>query len=106
MGGNPLRAIPELTGAIYYVHAKDTRIDPRNSEINTLLETKPTDQVKDRSWNYVTLGYGHPEIWWRDFVTELRQAGYDDVLSIEHEDNSFSPLAGVEKSVSLLKMVI
>ncbi len=106
MGGNPLRAISEMAGAIYHVHAKDTRIDPRNSEINTLLETKPSDRVKDRSWNYVTLGYGHPEIWWRDFVTLLRQAGYDDVLSIEHEDNSFPPLAGVEKSVNLLKMVI
>ena len=106
MGGNPLRAIREMTGAIYHVHAKDTRIDPRNSEINTLLETKPSDRVNDRSWNYVTLGYGHSEIWWRDFVTLLRQTGYDDVLSIEHEDSSMPPLAGVEKSVSLLKMII
>jgi sugar phosphate isomerase/epimerase len=106
MGGNPLCAIPEMAGAIYHVHAKDTRIDPRNSEINTLLETKPSDRVKDRSWNYVTLGYGHPEIWWRDFVTLLRQAGYDDVLSIEHEDTSMPPLSGVEKSVNLLKMII
>ena len=106
MGGNPLRAIREMAGAIYHVHAKDTRIDPRNSEINTLLETKPSEQVKERAWNYVTLGYGHPEIWWRDFVTQLQQAGYDDVLSIEHEDASFPPLAGVEKSVKLLKMVI
>jgi sugar phosphate isomerase/epimerase len=91
---------------IYHVHAKDTRVDPHNSEINTVLETKPGDQVKDRSWNYVTLGYGHPEIWWCDFVSLLRQVGYDDVLSIEHEDTSMSPMAGVEKSVSLLKRVI
>jgi sugar phosphate isomerase/epimerase len=106
MGGNPLRAIREMEGAIYHVHAKDTRVDPRNSEINTVLETKPSDQVKDRSWNYVTLGYGHPEIWWRDFVSLLRQVGYEDVLSIEHEDTSMPPLTGVEKSVNLLKLVI
>ena len=46
----------------------------------------------ERSWNYVTLGYGHSEIWWRDFVVQLQQNGYDEVLSIEHEDFSLPPL--------------
>jgi sugar phosphate isomerase/epimerase len=62
--------------------------------------------VAERSWNYVTLGYGHPEIWWRDFVIQLKQNGYDDVLSIEHEDYSLSPIVGVSKAVELLKNVI
>ena len=106
MGGDPLRTIRQLRGAIYHVHAKDTRIDPQNSEINTLLETKPNDRVAERAWNYVTLGYGHPELWWRDFVIQLRQNGYDDVLSIEHEDYSLPPIVGVRRSVELLKNVI
>ena len=105
MGGDPLRAISYLRGAIYHVHAKDTRVDPHNTEINTRLETKTNDRVTDRSWNYVTLGYGHSELWWRDFVIQLRQNGYDDVLSIEHEDNSLPPLVGVQKSVELLRNV-
>ena len=106
MGGDPLRAIRQLQGAIYHVHAKDTRIDPQNSELNTLLETKPNDRVLERAWNYVTLGYGHSEIWWRDFVFQLKQNGYDDVLSIEHEDYSLPSTVGVRKSVELLKNVI
>jgi sugar phosphate isomerase/epimerase len=106
MGGDPLRAIRHLLGAIYHVHAKDTRIDPHNSEINTLLETKPNERVAERSWNYVTLGHGHSEIWWRDFVVQLKQNGYDDVLSIEHEDYSVSPIVGVRKSIELLSNVI
>ena len=106
MGGDPLRAIRQLRGAIYHVHAKDTRIDSSNSEINTLLETKSNERVAARSWNYVTLGYGHSEIWWRDFVIQLKQNGYDDVLSIEHEDYSLPPLVGVKQSVQLLKHVI
>jgi sugar phosphate isomerase/epimerase len=106
MGGDPLRAIRQMRGAIYHVHAKDTRIDPYNSEINTLLETKPNARVTERSWNYVTLGYGHSETWWRDFVSQLKQNGYDDVLSIEHEDYSLEPLVGVRKSVKLLRNVI
>lgn len=106
MGGDPLRAIRQLRGAIYHVHAKDTRIDPQNSAINTLLETKPNERTADRSWNYVTLGYGHSELWWRDFVRQLRQNDYDDVLSIEHEDFSLPPVVGVRKSVELLKNII
>ena len=106
MGGDPLRAIRQLRGAIYHVHAKDTRIDPQNSGLNTLLETKPNDRVAERAWNYVTLGYGHSEIWWRDFVIQLRQNGYDDVLSIEHEDYNLLPMVGVRRSVDLLKNVI
>ena len=106
MGGDPLRAIRKLRGAIYHVHAKDTRIDPHNSEINTLLETKPNDRVAERSWNYVTLGYGHSELWWRDFVIQLKQNGYDDVLSIEHEDFNLPPVVGVQKSIELLKNVM
>lgn len=106
MGGDPLRAIRRLRGAIYHVHAKDTRIDPDNSEINTLLETKPNEQISARSWNYVTLGYGHSELWWRDFVIQLKQNGYDNVLSIEHEDLSLPPVVGVRKSVELLRNVM
>lgn len=106
MGADPLRAIRRLRGAIYHVHAKDTRIDPHNREINTLLETKPSERVAERSWNYVTLGYGHSEIWWRDFVIQLKQNGYDDVLSIEHEDYSLPPMVGVRKSIELLRDVM
>lgn len=106
MGGDPLRAIRRMKGMIYHVHAKDTRIDPENTEINTRLETKPNDRVSDRSWNYVTLGYGHSALWWRDFVIQLRQNGYDDVLSIEHEDQSLPPLDGVRKSVAILREAI
>lgn len=106
MGGDPLTAIRRLEGAIFHVHAKDTRLDAENRGPNTLLETKPMDRVRERSWSYVTLGYGHPEAFWRDFVTLLKQVGYDGVLSIEHEDQSMPPLEGVRKSVELLQRVV
>jgi sugar phosphate isomerase/epimerase len=106
MGGDPLAAIRRLGKAIYHVHAKDTRIDPQNSALTTRLETKTNDRVSERAWNYVTLGFGHGESWWRDFVLLLRQVGYNDVLSIEHEDVSMAPLEGVKKTVAFLKNII
>jgi sugar phosphate isomerase/epimerase len=105
MGADPLAAIRALGDAIYYVHAKDTRVEPVVAGIEGVLETRPASEVAARSWNYVTLGYGHGAEWWRQFCAALRMAGYDDVLSIEHEDSLIDPLEGVRKSVELLREV-
>ena len=105
MNADPMAAVRALGSAIYYVHAKDTRVEPIPAGIDGTLESRPSDQVAERSWNYITLGYGHGETWWRQFCTALKLAGYDDVLSIEHEDMMMSPLEGMRKSVDLLRKV-
>jgi len=106
MGADPIAATRVLAPAIYHVHAKDTRIDRTNASINSLIDTTPNDQLPDRAWSYVTLGYGHDLLWWREFCSMLRLVGYDDVLSIEHEDQALPPLEGVRRSVELLRNVI
>lgn len=106
MGADPIAAIDALGGAIFHVHAKDTRIDPRNVALNSRIETRPSAEAHERSWNYVTLGYGNGEDFWRAFCLALRRAGYDGVLSIEHEDMALSPTEGMRKSVELLRRVI
>jgi sugar phosphate isomerase/epimerase len=106
MGADPLAATRALGDAIYHVHAKDTRIDPVTSGVNSRIDTKPVDRLRERSWSYVTLGYGHDVLWWKEFCALLRLAGYDDVLSIEHEDLLLPPLDGVRKSVALLREAI
>ncbi len=106
MGADPLKAIAALDGAIYHVHAKDTRVDPVVAGLNGRIEFKTGDRASERAWNYVTLGLGHDEAWWRKFCAALRAVGYDDVLSIEHEDVTMTPLEGVRRSVELLKRVM
>jgi sugar phosphate isomerase/epimerase len=49
----------------------------------------------------ITLGFGHGEEWWRQFLHRLKVAGCDGWLSIEHEDVLPSSLEGLEKSVAL-----
>jgi sugar phosphate isomerase/epimerase len=105
MNADPLAAVRALGEAIYYVHAKDTRVEPVPAGIDGTLEARAGDRIAERSWNYITLGYGHGETWWRQFCTALKLAGYDDVLSIEHEDMMMSPLEGMRKSVELLRKV-
>ncbi len=103
MGADPIAAVRALGDAIYHVHAKDTRIDTANAAINSAIDTTPMGNIGQRSWGYVTLGFGHGESWWREFCIALRLAGYDDVLSIEHEDLLLPPEEGVRRSVQLLK---
>jgi sugar phosphate isomerase/epimerase len=105
MGADPIAAVRVLGAAIYYVHAKDTRIEPVAAGIDGLLEARSMDRIGERSWNYQTLGYGHSEAWWKHFCVALKRADYDDVLSIEHEDVMMSPIEGVRKSVELLRRV-
>jgi sugar phosphate isomerase/epimerase len=106
MGADPLAAARALGSAVYYVHAKDTRIDPVNAGVNGVIDTTPGSEYRMRAWSYITLGYGHDETWWREFVAVLAAVGYDGVLSIEHEDPAMSAVEGVEKSVALLRRVV
>ena len=94
-GIDPVAATKALEGAIYHVHAKDTRIDQANTHIN--------GDVKQRSWVFRTVGYGHSYGVWNDFISALRMVGYDGVISIEHEDGLMSIDEGMQKAVAFLK---
>jgi sugar phosphate isomerase/epimerase len=99
MGADPLAAVRQLGGAVYHVRAKDTRVERAVAAIDGVLDARAPNRVSERAWNYVTLGYGHDVLWRKQFCLELQRAGYDDLLSIEHEDMAMTPLEGVPKSV-------
>lgn len=106
MGADPLAAAEALRGAVYHVHAKDTMLNARVQATTGLLESGSLLDIPARSWSYITLGFGHGEEWWRQFCYRLKMAGYDDWLSIEHEDVLLNSVEGLEKSVALLKGVM
>jgi sugar phosphate isomerase/epimerase len=105
MGADPLVAAEALGEAVYHVHAKDTLLNAPVQATTSLLENGSLMDIPGRSWSYVTLGFGHGELWWRQFCYRLKMAGYDGWLSIEHEDVLLNALEGLEKSVALLKAV-
>lgn len=105
-GMDPVAAIRELSGAIYHVHAKDTKIDTYNTAKNGVLDTKHYGDELHRAWVFRTVGYGKNEAYWRDLVSNLRLCGYDRVLSIEHEDSLMSIDEGLQKAVDFLKPIL
>ena len=105
-GIDPVAAIRYLGDAIYHVHAKDTKVDPYNVAVNGVLDTKHYSDEIHRAWVFRSVGYGNNMQYWRDMISNLRLVGYDDILSIEHEDSIMTCKEGLEKAVDFLKEAI
>ncbi len=99
-------AIRLLGDAIHFFHAKDTKIDAINRAQNGVLDTKHYGDEIHRSWLFRTVGYGHSYQVWNDIFSNLRMVGYDDVISIEHEDSLMSVNEGLQKAIAFLKQTI
>jgi sugar phosphate isomerase/epimerase len=85
LGIDYLRAAREFAPKIFHAHAKDTEFLPdgayRYGPFGRQIEPIPW---QSGWWRYRIPGLG--KIDWRSFVNVLQEAGYDHVLSIEHED--------------------
>jgi sugar phosphate isomerase/epimerase len=91
-----LAAVEEFKDRIFHVHAKDAVIYPRRRARVGVLD--------GGWWRYVIPGFG--EIPWGRFLLALREAGYDGVLSVEHEDGAFSAEEGFAKALQHLRQFV
>lgn len=107
-GMDPIICIRELgkNDAIFHFHAKDTKIDKYNTALNGVLDTRHYSDELNRSWKFRSVGCGSGTDFWRDVVAELRLAGYDHALSIEHEDGLMSTMEGLNTAIKCLKEVV
>lgn len=103
---DPVACIRELGDSIAHVHVKDTWVDPINTARNGVLDTTSYRDVRNRSWQFRTIGYGHGAEFWKAMISELRLAGYDGALSIEHEDALMSVEEGFTRAVAMLRECI
>ncbi|HEY3741037.1 MAG TPA: sugar phosphate isomerase/epimerase [Bryobacteraceae bacterium] len=103
---DPIAAIRVLGDCIFHVHAKDTQIYDVNLPKTGVLDTKKYTDERNRSWIFRTVGYGHSNQWWTEFISTLRMFGYDYVLSIEHEDSLMSADEGLTKAAAFLNNIV
>lgn len=102
-GMDPVTVIRELRDAIYHVHAKDVKVDPINTAVNGVLDTRHYSDEINRSWIFRTIGYGNDAAYWKNIFSALRTVGYNGAVSIEHEDSLINRFEGLEKAVRLIK---
>jgi sugar phosphate isomerase/epimerase len=99
-------AIRALGDAIFHVHAKDVALDRQNVAVNGVIDAKTYRRMAERSWLFRSVGWGHDALEWKRIVSALRLAGYDYVLSIEHEDALASIDEGLHAAVEMLSSVV
>ena len=99
-------AIRALGDAIFHVHAKDVALHRENVAVNGVIDTKTYRRMAERSWLFRSVGWGHDELEWKRIATALRLAGYDYVMSIEHEDALASVDEGLKAAVDMLSRVV
>ncbi|MBB5056689.1 sugar phosphate isomerase/epimerase [Granulicella aggregans] len=99
-------AIAELGDAIFHFHAKDVAVNPARVGVNGVLDTKSYTQLRERSWLFRSVGWGHSEIEWKKIASALRLVGYDYVMSIEHEDALMSTHEGLSSAIGMLSRVL
>ena len=105
-GMDPVMVIRTLGEAIFHFHAKDTKVDPYNTAVNGVLDTKHYSDEAHRSWIFRSVGYGLDYSKWKEIMSALRLVGYDYAISIEHEDGLMSPGEGLNKAIDFLKEVM
>ena len=66
----------------------------------------PYGEELERSWIFRAVGYGNGQDFWKSVISALRMTGYDDIISIEHEDSLMSVEEGLGKAVAMVREVI
>ena len=99
-------AIAALGDSLFHFHAKDVALNPANCARNGVLDAKSYTRMRERSWIFRSVGWGHSEMEWKRIASALRLAGYDYVMSIEHEDALASTHEGLSSAVAMLTRVL
>jgi sugar phosphate isomerase/epimerase len=100
------QAIRALGPALFYFHAKDVSVDRRNVAVNGVIDGKSYREMADRAWRFRSVGHGHDLLAWKEIMEALRMAGYDYVVSLEHEDALMSVEQGFQTAIATLKQAL
>ena len=113
-GIDPIASIEYLGPLVFHAAAKDTLIVQQNCRIFGVLddqfERTPANQnpvglggsftlnqwPTNPSWEFVAVGRGHDVEFWGRFLAALRDVDPEMAVNIEHEDQSFDQVQGLE----------
>jgi len=107
-GIDPVKAARYLNAkdCMFHFHAKDAFVDSEYVSYYGLTDMQSFGTTYGRGWQFRTVGYGHDLKTWADIFSTLRAAGYDGVISIEHEDGYMSTEEGLNKAVANLNQTV
>ena len=102
-GMSPIAFVAELGDRILHVHAKDAELVAHQADRSGLLAHGRWDR-RDRGFRFRIPGWG--DLDWKQLISELRLAGYDGVLAVEHEDPVIGRVEGLRKAYEHLSPLL
>lgn len=103
LGIDVMNFVAELGDTIILSHAKDVSVNERLLRLDGLIPAVEFDDWDNRSWSYAAVGQGHDRMFWRNYVTALRRAGYDGPVVIEIEEPYYTPDDAIAQSVAVMR---
>lgn len=105
-GIDPVEVVAALGHRIGHAHGKDTLLYPDRIRRDGVLHFSPPVDAERAPWHFAPVGEGHDVDCWVSLLTAMRGAGYDGVISIEHEDPRFDGEEGTERSLQGLRRIL
>jgi sugar phosphate isomerase/epimerase len=105
-GIDPVRTVQELGDAAAFVHGKDTLVHPDRVARHGMLDFRWPGSADEMPWHFCAVGEGRPDAEWVSLLIALSGAGYDGVISIEHEDPRYGEEDGIERSLGGLRRAL
>jgi sugar phosphate isomerase/epimerase len=102
-GIDPVTTIRALGDRVGFAHAKDTLVHPDRVALHGVLDFRWPAGADTMPWHFCAVSRGRPLEEWRQLIDALHGVGYDGPVSIEHEDPTLSPEAGIEASLDGLR---
>lgn len=102
-GIDPISVVETLGDRIGWAHGKDTLLYPDRIRRHGVLHFAPPADASRAPWHFAAVGEGHDDATWETLLRALRVAGYDEVISIEHEDPRYDGSEGTERSLAGLE---
>jgi sugar phosphate isomerase/epimerase len=99
-GIDPVRTVHELGVGVAFAHGKDTLLHRDRIALHGVLDFRWPTGADEMPWHFCAVGEGRSDDEWASLLDALQDAGYDGVISVEHEDPRYSPEDGIERSIA------
>ncbi len=105
-GIDPLTVVEELGDRIGWMHGKDTLLNAERIRRQGVLHFAPPSDPAQAPWHFASVGEGRDDKTWATLLGAVRKAGYDGVISIEHEDPRYDGEEGTARSLAGLQRAL
>jgi sugar phosphate isomerase/epimerase len=105
-GIDPLTIVEAFGDRIGWMHGKDTLLYPDRIRKHGVLHFAPPSDPSKAPWHFAPVGEGRDVAAWTTLIDAVRKAGYDDVISIEHEDPRYDGEEGTARSLAGLRRAL